>query len=162
MLFYVIFIFKELSFIKNIKGFWGAISGLDTSLPLIMTILVIITPSLIDPGTYILVDIKKWKPFDLSLATLIGGILYCISMMFVLNKVKGLKLPYMMFMSVIASNISNQISFQFTVYDMLTYSTLFTLYLAHYFCSTLTVDFFLIPIVGRFSLKCPKASRASE
>ena len=166
MLFYVLFIFKEdskkslisseLNFLKNIKGFWGAISGLDTLLPLIITVVILITPNISDPGTYILVNIKKWKPFDLSLATLISGIFYYLSMMFVLNKAKGLKLPYMMLIAVVASNITNVISFQFTIYDVLHYGSLFSLYVVNYFCSTLSVDFLLIPIVGRFSLKCPK------
>jgi hypothetical protein len=121
-----------------------------------MTVLLLITPNISDPGTFILVNIKHWKPFDLSTATLVAGVFYYLSMMFVLNKAKGLKLPYMMLMAAIASNVTNLISFQFTVYEMLQYGSLFTLYVVNYFCSTLSVDFMLIPIVGRFSLKCPK------
>lgn len=166
MLVYVVFIFKEeskgaliskeLNFIKNIKGFLGAILGLDTLLPLIIMVVILITPNISDPGTYILVNIKHWQPFDLSTATLVGGILYYLSSMFVLNKVKGLKLPYMLFIAAVASNAKNIVAFQYTVYDVLHYGSLFTLYLADYFCSTLSVDFLLIPIVGRFSTKCPK------
>lgn len=149
----------EFSFTRNISSFWNAIVGKDTMMPIILMIMICIGPNIQDPGTFILNDAedltKRWSLIDFSLNAMIAGVFYFIFMMFAINKAKNLSFSTQILVASVANNIQNFLVFRFVFFDELGFFEMFGLTALIAIASSMTNDILLIPIVARFSLKCP-------
>lgn len=166
VLIYSLFFFWEersktiFNYSRNLFGdigkFYRAIKGKDTLCPLIVMILLRVCPDCSDAGTYILNDIMEWTSFDLSLMTLVAGILYYIVMITLINKAKSLGVKVQIAIAGITACLYNFSNFRFLYYHDMTYASMFGLSLLSAIVQSISGDFILFAIVGRFSLKCPK------
>ena len=141
---------------SDVGKFFRAITGKDTLFPLLIMILIRVTPDASDAGTYIQNDIMDWTSFDLSLNTLVAGIIYYIVMITLVNKAKGLGVKIQVAVAGICAAIYNFSNFRFLYYESLTYFSMFILSIISTILQNLSGDFILFAIVGRFSMKCPK------
>jgi len=151
---------KDFSFVNNIKSFWQAISGKDTLLPIVLMILITACPDIKDSGTYILSDLMKWSPLTLSSSTMVAGVFYYIFMLYAINHAKNLQFPVQIFIASTANALGNLLFFRFIFYEEFADWSMYILTILTSFCTNLTVDFILIPIVARFSARCPKGIEA--
>jgi hypothetical protein len=140
----------------DIGKFYRAIIGRDTLFPLIIMILLRVCPDCSDAGTYILNDIMEWTSFDLSLMTLVAGIIYYVLMITLINKAKDLGVKTQVGIAGVCACLYNYSNFRFLYYNELTYWSMFGFSLLSTMLQNVSGDLILFAIVGRFSMKCPK------
>ena len=142
--------------VNNMLSFSKSIFCKQIALPLILGLVILLSPDVKDAGTYILTDILHWSSIKLSFAGIIGSVLYYIIMHYTVNKAKSLGLMLQLFIAASASTFNSLMMFRFIFLEAMNFPLMFFLTVMAAFSNYLTSDMVLIPIVARYSSACPK------
>lgn len=140
----------------DIKEFFKLVTRPYLMFPIFYLILISCTPDLSNSGQFVLTNVAKWSPLQLSLVNLVFGVLYSGAMIYVINTFKKLGFE----MVLLVGGISNALSL-FSYYGLhyateLWFPLQFFLQLWLNCFQNLAQDLPLISIIGKFSQYCPE------
>lgn len=165
LMLYVIFAFHEerrekwinpgYGFKAKMKMFWGVMRKRDMLLPTILLTLTFSNPNFGEVLNYILTD-KGWTGFELGYTYSIYGFSYFFLMMYLFNKVKSLSFTAGAFFSSLATVGADWIYYGYIYVNKWSFPEMATIHVMRAFLQGFSSDLISIPLVGRFSSKCPK------
>lgn len=140
----------------KIKSFLGSIMLPEIRYPLILILLCRITPDVTDAGSFVLTEELKWTSFQLSFNTFAAAVTYFVSMLFLVNLTKNTRFSIKVLLASLSSTLFNYCVIRFAFYEYFTFLPMYGSTILSTFLQNFSLEFFMIALVSRYSLVCPK------
>jgi len=138
-----------------------AVLNLSILIPFVYIVAIYAVPLLSDVGTFVITSHAGWTYLDLSINSLVFGLLYFVFLLLFLNKVRELSFYVVVFLGAIALGANMMCNFSMLFMRELPFYLMFIIQIFSAFLTYVSRDLPTIALVGKFSEICPKGLEAT-